>query len=69
MTTRHIYRNPSVEKELEDIKRQLDALRKHNRDHFRMGALVSMEHASDWMARAISETHLSPKHVEELTCQ
>jgi hypothetical protein len=66
MTTRHVYRDPHAEKELEKILMDLKQIRKHQYQHFRMGALVSMEHASEWISRAISETQLSPKHVEEL---
>jgi hypothetical protein len=63
---RHIYRNSHVEKELEDIKRQLDALRKHNQDHFTLAALVEMELASERLSKAIEIIQLSPKFVEEI---
>lgn len=65
--TRKIYRDPAAEKELEEILMNLKHLRKHQYNHFRLGALVEMEHAADCLQRALDETQLSPKYVEELT--
>ena len=64
--TRHIYRSAHCEKELSDILHQLDNLRKHDREHFTLGALVEMELASACLVDAIETTQLSPKHVEEI---
>lgn len=64
--TRHIYRNPYVEKELSEIKHSLDNLRKHNQDHFALATLDEIELASSCLAEAIKITQLTPKYVEEI---
>jgi len=69
MTTRHVYRDPHAEKELEEILMDLKQLRKHQYNHFSLSALVEMDHATECLQRALVETQLSPKHVEELSCQ
>jgi hypothetical protein len=64
--TRHIYRNQYAENELREVISTLKQLRKHQYDHFRLVALVEMEHAVECLNRALEETQLSPQHVEEL---
>ena len=63
--TRHIYRDPVVEKELEAVMMNLKQIRKHQYDHFTLHALIEMQLACDCLERAIMETQLSPKHSEE----
>jgi len=67
--TRKIYRDPVVEKELEEILMNLKQLRKHQYQHFRLGVLVELEHATNCLQRALEETQLSPKYVEELSME
>ena len=55
-----------MEKELEKILMDLKQLRKHQYQHFLLGPLVEIEHAAECLKRALDETQLSPKHVEEL---
>jgi glucosamine 6-phosphate synthetase-like amidotransferase/phosphosugar isomerase protein len=64
--TRKIYRDPTVERELEEIIMNLKQLRKHQYHHFRLGALVELQHATECIGRALNETQLSPKYVEEV---
>jgi glucosamine 6-phosphate synthetase-like amidotransferase/phosphosugar isomerase protein len=65
--TRHIYRNDNSEKELKEIIMDINTLRKHEYNHFKLSALVEMEHASKCLQRALDETQLSPKHIEEIS--
>jgi len=64
--TRKIYRDPIAEKELTEILMNLKQLRKHQYDHFKLYALIEMEHAIEHLVGAIKETQLSQKYVEEI---
>lgn len=65
--TRKIYRDPRAENELREILMNLKQLRKHKGEHFRLGVRVEMEHATACLQRALDETLLSPKFIEEIS--